>query len=174
MTEETNDLPLDGETGEPGAADSVADQADAFIKAQARRARGRPSEADRERQASLADIRITTNEKLARACRAYDAFAEAAAAYRQAAKEIKAIIGTSYPEAVNSDDDGEHSGYVVVQFPESEPDPENDPDEDAEELGRAGAWRFRPRNRYVPEETVEFKRNAGTSWRPLDVEKVSG
>lgn len=99
-------------------------------------------------QSSLADIRIEDPELEDALQRSFDN-AEAAADFRGANKLIKEMLKNKHKNVVNTDDDGEHSGWVVC-----------------------GGFRFKPRNKYRSAEKVEFDRAEGFDWSPLEIERL--
>ncbi len=59
------------------------------------------------------------------------------------------IVLEDHPQAVNSDDDGVHSGWV-----------------------RCGAYRFKAAYGEHEATKVEFTRGAGKDWQPLEITKL--
>lgn len=74
---------------------------------------------------------------------------EAAAKYRAGSKNAKTRMVEEHGSAVNSDDDGVHSGYV-----------------------RVGAFRFKPRYGMREAVTREVTYGAGKDWEPLEIERL--
>lgn len=75
---------------------------------------------------------------------------EAAAAYRAAKKGLKDLMSAKYPEYINSDDDGTHTGFV-----------------------RCGQYRFRPRASVREAgERPASQITEGLNWADLKIEQV--
>lgn len=102
-------------------------------------------------QGSLADIRIEDTELEADLEILADYDPEPAKLAREAAKRVKEIMSKRHPDAVNKDEDGEHTGYVIC-----------------------GQYRFAAMAADRPEKTVQIKQSAKSlgEWEPLEVQRL--
>lgn len=99
-------------------------------------------------QADMADI-VLEDPQLEKYLRDVFEHEEAAAKYRVANKGIKTRMLEDHGSAINSDDDGTHSGYV-----------------------RVGGFRFKPRYGTREAVTREVTYGAGKDWEPLEISRL--
>lgn len=146
-------VPPDLSESEPGAADAVA-AADEFLRLQAKKKREREAQPPPaiEQQSSLLDIVVEDPELEDKLETIFEKEAKAKALtgeVKVARTESREIIKGRYKYAINSDDDGEHSGYMIV-----------------------GRFRIRPRTGVKEELTKEITQHAGVTWEDFEIEQV--
>lgn len=112
--------------------------------------------AKKQDQSSLEDIVITSEELYGHIATVHETEA-LAADNRNSKKQVKKLLNESYPNAINSDDDGSHSGFVIVRsVNETLP-----------------AFRIQPKKSEHDEHDVTTHRAAGDDWADLKIEQLS-
>lgn len=121
----------------------------AELASEAAEAASKPKPSNKNaQQADMADI-VIEDPQLEEYLRDVYDNAEAHAKYTAGAKGIKTRMLEEHGNAVNSDDDGVHTGYV-----------------------RCGEFRFMPRYSSREAVTREVTYGAGKDWQPLEISKI--